>query len=114
MPEIGCRLTRPSRPPRLVSGKRALSSRINMDTPEDYLEEFQSSLETAPAATDDAVSRRAFLFHSLVTAAATTFATQAARAQSAVTAGASAAPQPPPSPGAVFPLGNSEAPALQF
>ncbi len=90
-----------------------------MDTPLDMLE--QAEAELAAADHHDAmtgVDRRQFMFYSLVAAAASTFGAQGAGAQSALArAGsmrslANGAAQPPQVPPA--PLGNGEAPALQF
>ena len=91
-------------------------------TPDDFFDQLQSDLsdiDHEPAATRGLapIDRRAFTFYSLVTAAAGAFAApEALRAQSpATTPGASAPPQssqaPAPEP---LPLGNGEAPALQF
>ncbi len=90
-----------------------------MDTPLDYLE--QAELELAAAEHDESatgVDRRQFMFYSLVAAAASTFGAPAAGAQGALSrAGrigsiASGTVQPPQV--APVPLGNGEAPALQF
>ena len=93
-----------------------------MDTPLDFLE--QAEAELAAADHDESatgVDRRQFMFYSLVAAAASTFGAQAAGAQGAMarasgigslTSGASQPPQPPQVP--PVPLGNGEAPAMQF
>ncbi len=90
-----------------------------MDTPLDFLEQAEAELMAAdhdPSTTG--VDRRQFMFYSLVAAAASTFGAQAAGAQGALArAGgigslADGAMQPPQVPPA--PLGNGEAPALQF
>ena len=90
-----------------------------MDTPLDFLE--QAEAELAAADHDEAatgVDRRQFMFYSLVAAAASTFGAQTAGAQGALAraGGAGGQPgsvaQPPQVPPA--PLGNGEAPALQF
>ena len=90
-----------------------------MDTPLDFL--AQAEAELAAAEYDESatgVDRRQFMFFSLVAAAASTFGAQAAGAQSArvrtngLGTAASGAAQPPQVP--PVPLGNGEAPALQF
>ncbi len=90
-----------------------------MDTPLDFLE--QAEAELADAEHDESatgVDRRQFMFFSLVAAAASTFGAQAAGAQGALARAsglgslASGAAQPPQVP--PVPLGNGEAPALQF
>lgn len=90
-----------------------------MDTPLDFLE--QAEAELAAADHDESatgVDRRQFMFYSLVAAAASTFGAQAAGAQGALARAsgmgsmASGAAQPPQVP--PVPLGNGEAPALQF
>ncbi|WP_396221141.1 amidase family protein, partial [Gemmatimonas sp.] len=90
-----------------------------MDTPLDVLE--QAEAELAAADHDESatgVDRRQFMFFSLVAAAASTFGAQAAGAQDAaarasgrggLASGAAQPPQVPP-----VPLGNGEAPAMQF
>ncbi len=90
-----------------------------MDTPLDFLE--QAEAELAAAEHDESatgVDRRQFMFYSLVAAAASTFGAPAAGAQSArasanglgsLASGAAQPPQVPP-----VPLGNGEAPAMQF
>ena len=90
-----------------------------MDTPLDFLE--QAEAELAAAEHDESatgVDRRQFMFFSLVAAAASTFGAQASGAQGArsrasstgrLASGAAQPPQVPP-----VPLGNGEAPALQF
>jgi Asp-tRNA(Asn)/Glu-tRNA(Gln) amidotransferase A subunit family amidase len=92
-----------------------------VDTPLDFL--AQAEAELAAMDYDESVmgmDRRQFMFRSLVAAAASTFGAQAASAQGtrnllANTSGAWQAIQPPvqqqPTP---VPLGNGEAPALQF
>jgi Asp-tRNA(Asn)/Glu-tRNA(Gln) amidotransferase A subunit family amidase len=90
-----------------------------VDTPLDFL--AQAEAELAAAEHDESatgVDRRQFMFFSLVAAAASTFGAQAAGAQSALAranglgTAASGAAQPPQVP--PVPLGNGEAPALQF
>jgi len=90
-----------------------------VDTPLDFLE--QAEAELAAAEHDESatgVDRRQFMFFSLVAAAASTFGAPAAGAQSALASAsgmgslASGAAQPPQVP--PVPLGNGEAPALQF
>jgi len=90
-----------------------------VDTPLDFL--AQAEAELAAADYDESatgVDRRQFMFFSLVAAAASTFGAQAAGAQgtmarasgiSSLTGGAAQPPQVPP-----VPLGNGEAPAMQF
>jgi hypothetical protein len=90
-----------------------------VDTPLDVLE--QAEAELAAANHDESatgVDRRQFMFYSLVAAAASTFGAQAAGAQEAaarasgmggLASGAAQPPQVPP-----VPLGNGEAPAMQF
>ncbi len=90
-----------------------------MDTPLDLLE--QAEAELAAAEHDESatgVDRRQFMFYSLVAAAASTFGAPAAGAQGALARASgmgsmpSGAAQPPQVP--AVPLGNGEAPALQF
>ena len=84
-----------------------------MPTPEELLEQTEAELalldydDSAPGALD----RRQFMFLSLVSAAATTFGlAAAARAQG----GGAVVPQTQPPQAAPVPLGNGEAPAVQF
>lgn len=91
-----------------------------MDTPLDFLEQAQAEL----AAIDydemaTGVDRRQFMFRSLVAAAASTFGARALGAQSPsayldASAGVWQSMQPPVQQAAAVPLGNGEAPALQF
>ena len=85
-----------------------------MPTPEELLE--QTEIELAALDYDEetpgAIDRRHFMFMSLVSAAASTFgAASALRAQGTRGGATPQAQQPQPPP---FPLGNGEAPALQF
>ena len=105
-----------------------LSARV-MDNPEEYLDQAQIELEKIAPAVEYAtgVDRRAFVWRSLVTAAAGTFAAKAVHAQTGilnpmvshlgnavdvnfVVRELLQAPQQ----AAPFPLGNGEAPAEQF
>ena len=90
-----------------------------MSTPDELLEEMEAELAAADYGLGGAnhawrgaseIDRRHFIFASLVTAAASTLGgASALRAQG--TAGRAQAQQPQLPP---FPLGNGEAPALQF
>ena len=81
-----------------------------MGTPEDLLETAQSEFEAIADATAlTELDRRTFLFRSLLTAAAATFATADARAQAVPGSGRVGATASEP-----FRLGNSEPPAEQF
>lgn len=93
-----------------------------MSTPDELLEQMEAELAAADYGLShptpgwrgaSEVDRRHFIFASLVTAAATTLGSASAlRAQGTpdrAMAPRSQQPQPPP-----FPLGNGEAPALQF
>ncbi|MEO7965966.1 MAG: amidase family protein, partial [Gemmatimonadaceae bacterium] len=83
-----------------------------MPTPAELLEATESQLSTLDYDDESpgAMDRRHFMFFSLVSAAATTLGMAATlRAQGALTAVPAQLPQPAP-----IPLGNGEAPALQF
>jgi Asp-tRNA(Asn)/Glu-tRNA(Gln) amidotransferase A subunit family amidase len=89
-----------------------------MPSPEELLDQTQTDLTNADFDEELAgIDRRQFMFLSLVAAAATAFGTEKALAQGVPAGGAGAAagggraqqPQAPP-----VPLGNGEAPALQF
>ncbi len=92
-----------------------------MPTPEELLDQLETDLRTAGFEDDEVaggIDRRHFMLMSLMAAAATTFGAEAARAQgggaaagAATGAAAGAGQQPQAVP---LPLGNGEAPALQF
>lgn len=85
-------------------------------TPEDLLEQMHADLNAMdydPAA-HGGIDRRQFMFFSLVSAAASTFGSRAALAQAASTGAAPAAAAVQPPQVTIPPLGNGEAPALQF
>lgn len=85
-------------------------------TPEELLEQTHADLKALnydPEA-HDGMDRRQFMFMSLVSAAATTFGSHAALAQTATTGGAPARVPAQPPQVTIPPLGNGEAPALQF
>ncbi|WP_145979049.1 amidase [Gemmatimonas phototrophica] len=90
-----------------------------MSTPLDFLEHAQAELAAMDYdETATGLPRREFMFRSLVAAAASTFGVRAAGAQSPrayfdATASVWSTMQPPVQQSAV-PLGNGEAPALQF
>jgi Asp-tRNA(Asn)/Glu-tRNA(Gln) amidotransferase A subunit family amidase len=91
-----------------------------VDTPEDYLNEYERTLthdaQVAEDASNGGIDRREFMFVSLMAAAATTFGSHPVLAQggrAGITAAAGAAPQQQAAP-TPFPLGNGEAPAEQF
>ena len=91
-----------------------------MYSPDELLE--QAHLELARADHDEeatGLDRRQFMFYSLVAAAATTFGADKLRAQGAtgasvVPAGGRGGAQQAPQAAPPIPLGNGEAPALQF
>src|ERR1019366_6122130 len=85
-----------------------------MPTPEELLNQTESDLINSDYDEEsEGMDRRHFMFLSLVAAAATAFGADRARAQGTPAGAAGAAggqqPQAPP-----VPLGNGEAPALQF
>jgi Asp-tRNA(Asn)/Glu-tRNA(Gln) amidotransferase A subunit family amidase len=80
-----------------------------MDSAEDLLHHTQCELERVSEGVEEVtgIDRRQFVFLSLVTAAASTFGVEVARAQGAAGAMAPRQPAPPP-----VPLGNGEPPAI--
>ncbi len=87
-----------------------------MTTPEELLDQTQAELEGMDfdAEAYGGLDRRQFMFLSLAAAAASTFGSAAARAQAGGVAVGAAAGIPQPQAVTPFPLGNGEAPALQF
>ncbi len=87
-----------------------------MTTPEELLDQTQVELEAMDfdAEAYGGLDRRQFMFLSLAAAAASTFGSAAARAQAAGGAVGGAAGVSQPQAVTPFPLGNGEAPALQF
>lgn len=87
-----------------------------MTTPEELLDQTQAELEAMDfdAEASGGLDRRQFMFLSLAAAAASTFGSAAARAQAAGGAVSAAAGVPQQQVVTPFPLGNGEAPALQF
>ena len=87
-----------------------------MTTPEELLDQTQVELEAMDfdAEAYGGLDRRQFMFLSLAAAAASTFGSAAARAQAASGAVGGAAGVSQPQAVTPFPLGNGEAPALQF
>jgi Asp-tRNA(Asn)/Glu-tRNA(Gln) amidotransferase A subunit family amidase len=86
-----------------------------LDRPDDLLEQAQLDFEReADAAELTGVDRREFVLRSLIAAAATTFGAHGLRAQTAGGTGGAATLAQRQQPTAPFPLGNGEAPALQF
>ncbi len=86
-----------------------------MTNPEELLDQLETDLRIADY-DDDALSgidRRQFMLMSLIAAAATTFGAESALAQSTATA-ASGSGRQQPQAAPPLPLGNGEAPALQF
>ena len=87
-----------------------------MTTPEELLDQTQAELEAMDfdAEASGGLDRRQFMFLSLAAAAASTFGSAAARAQSVGGAAGGAAGALSQQTVPLFPLGNGEAPALQF
>lgn len=87
-----------------------------MTTPEELLDQTQAELEAMDfdAEAYGGLDRRQFMFLSLAAAAASTFGAASARAQAATGAVSGAMGVPQQQAVTPFPLGNGEAPALQF